>query len=225
MADARQSAPFERHLDLGCGTTPRNPYGRSALYGVDLRHIETSATVEIVAANLAFEPIPFDNDAFGSVSAFDFIEHIPRVLNGTEPNTTCFPFVRLMDEIWRVLAPGGLFYALTPCFPSHASFQDPTHVNIITDSTHEYFCGERPIARMYGFRGGFAVRRAQWVIPEHSQTSAPLTWRQEWTRRRKCQARPADLLPVGTRGREAAPAPRRRKLTCQTLPCPRRASA
>jgi SAM-dependent methyltransferase len=122
---------------------------------------------------------------FGSVSAFDFIEHMPRVLNGPMPNTTCFPFVRLMDEVWRVLAPGGLFYALTPCYPSREAFQDPTHVNIITEGTHSYFCGEQPLARMYGFNGRFGARRAQWVIPEHSQRALPLTWQQEWKRRRK----------------------------------------
>lgn len=183
MADT--GAATDRHLDLGCGTTPRNPYSRRALYGVDLRRLESSAHFEFAAANLAFEPIPFATDMFGSVSAFDFIEHMPRVLNGTEPATTCFPFVRLMDEVWRVLAPEGLFYALTPCYPSREAFQDPTHVNIITEGTHLYFCGEQPIARMYGFSGRFTVRRAQWVIPEHSQSAAPLSWQREWKRQRK----------------------------------------
>ena len=185
MTDA--GAAFDRHLDLGCGTTPRNPYGKRALYGVDLRRLESSAQFEFAAANLAFEPIPFASGMFGSVSAFDFIEHMPRVLNGSEPHTTCFPFVRLMDEVWRVLAPGGLFYALTPCYPSREAFQDPTHVNIITEGTHLYFCGEQPIAAMYGFSGRFEVRRAHWVIPEHSQMAAPPTWRQEWTRQRKAK--------------------------------------
>ena len=41
--------------------------------------------------NIAFEPLPFAADMFGS--AFKDIEHTPRRLNGVEPNTTCFPFV------------------------------------------------------------------------------------------------------------------------------------
>lgn len=180
----------DRHLDLGCGTIPRNPYGRSALFGVDIRQLESTATAqfEFAAANLSFEPIPFPASQFASVSAFDFIEHIPRVLNGAEPNTTVFPFIRLMNEVWRVLAPGGLFYALTPCYPGREAFSDPTHVNVITERTHAYFCGAEPLGRMYGFDGRFEVRHAQWVIPEHSRTNAPRTWRQEWDRKRRERA-------------------------------------
>ena len=177
--------PADRHLDLGCGTVPRNPYGRPALFGVDLRRLPSTQAFEFAAANLAFDPIPFPVDHFASVSAFDFIEHMPRVLNGAQPGTTVFPFVRLMDEVWRVLAPGGLFYALTPCYPSREAFSDPTHVNVITARTHEYFCGAAPLARMYGFNGRFAARRAQWVIPEHSQAVATLTWKQAWDRWRR----------------------------------------
>jgi SAM-dependent methyltransferase len=178
---------FDRHLDLGCGTVPRNPYNKRALYGVDLRQLESNIQFEFAAANLSFEPIPFPSNMFGSVSAFDFLEHIPRVLNGEQPQTTCFPFIRLMDEIWRVLAPGGLFYALTPCYPSPLAFQDPTHVNIITDATHTYFCGENPLGRMYGFGGYFKARRAQWIMFEHLNQAEPLTWLQD--RRRKYKAR------------------------------------
>ncbi len=188
MSIAAGATAGDRHLDLGCGARPRNPYGRRSLYGVDLYRPQTDVDFEFAAANLALEPIPFASGLFGSVSAFDFIEHVPRVLNGREPNTTCFPFVRLMDEVWRVLAPGGLFYALTPCFPSAPAFMDPTHVNIITDRTHEYFCGEQPIARMYGFTGRFEARLARWVIPEPSYTKTTLTLKQSiarWRRERR----------------------------------------
>ena len=188
MSIAAGATAGDRHLDLGCGARPRNPYGRRSLYGVDLYRPQTDVDFEFAAANLALEPIPFASGLFGSVSAFDFIEHVPRVLNGREPNTTCFPFVRLMDEVWRVLAPGGLFYALTPCFPSAPAFMDPTHVNIITDRTHEYFCGEQPIAGMYGFTGRFEARLARWVIPEHSYTKTALTLKQSiarWRRERR----------------------------------------
>jgi SAM-dependent methyltransferase len=162
------------HLDLGCGARPRNPYGRSRVCGVDIRALSSSTDFEFRIANLSVAPIPYDDDTFGSVSAFDFIEHIPRVLATCDGNDTFFPFVRLMDEIWRVLAPRGRLYALTPALPNAEAFVDPTHVNFITDRTHEYFCGDSPLGRMYGFRGRFAVQRVQWVRQQEAFTARPL---------------------------------------------------
>lgn len=153
----------DAHLDLGCGAVPRNPYHRARLCGVDIRAVPTLGEVELRVANVALEPIPWADSSFASVSAFDFIEHVPRVLSSVDGRTTTFPFVRLMDEVWRVLADGGRLWALTPAFPNEESFRDPTHVNIITERTHEYFCGEKPLARMYGFGGSFKVIRTGWV--------------------------------------------------------------
>ena len=114
-------------------------------------------------ANLVLHPIPYADDMFGSVSAYDFVEHVPRILATPDGSDTMFPFVQLMQEVWRVLAPEGLFYALTPAFPNPEAFVDPTHVNIITDQTHDYFCGDAPTAEMYGFQGRFKALRAEWV--------------------------------------------------------------
>jgi SAM-dependent methyltransferase len=154
----------DRHLDLGCGKFPRNPYARGALCGVDIRPLQASDTFDYRIANLSLHPIPWEDGSFGSVSAFDFIEHVPRVLVDRQGGTR-FPFIDLMNEVWRVLAPGGLFYALTPAYPHAVAFTDPTHVNIITAKTHEYFCGEAPMGRMYGFRGRFEAQRVHWTHP------------------------------------------------------------
>lgn len=161
----------DRHLDLGCGNRPRNPYGRRRLCGIDVRPPPTAVDFEHRVANLFLEPIPYDANSFASVSAFDFIEHVPRVLPSVDGRGTLFPFIRLMNEVWRVLEPGGRFYALTPAFPNAEAFTDPTHVNVITAGTHEYFCGERPLGRMYGFDGHFRLLRCEWVrLDEHYST-------------------------------------------------------
>lgn len=154
-----------KHLDLGCGGRPRNPYGYSDLCGIDIyQHPNLSPSVEFKLANLAIHAIPFADTYFDAVSAFDVIEHIPRVLTGGV-NGTRFPFVELMNEIWRVLKPNGLLYALTPAYPRLDAFKDPTHVNIITEGTHEYFCGDMCYAKPYGFYGKFEVVEVCWVHP------------------------------------------------------------
>lgn len=151
----------QRHLDLGCGSRARNPYGCAELFGVDLEptlaHAPTG--VQLVAANLALEPIPFPAQHFDSVSAYDFLEHVPRVGLDYSAARTRFPFIELMNEVWRVLKPGGLFYAVTPCFNHEKVWRDPTHVNPITLKTERYFTRPELGARRYGFSGDFELLR------------------------------------------------------------------
>lgn len=163
-----------KHLDLGCGTKPRNPYNAKNVYGVDIRPGTCDSQFTIVSADLVQEPIPFKDNYFDSISAYDFLEHIPRVtiINGK----TKFPFIELMNEIWRVLKHDGKFYASTPAYPHPAAFQDPTHVNIITRETHQYFVGKDPTSRMYGFNGGFSIIR---IKPTRGGVFDYLPWKQE----------------------------------------------
>lgn len=122
--------------------------------GVDIRESEDGT---IVSADLAIEAIPFESDSFDFVTAFDLIEHIPRIIYAPERR---FCFVELMNEIYRVLKPGGLFYSFTPAYPASAAWRDPTHVNIITDETFlMYFDDEKRWASMYGFNGYFHIEK------------------------------------------------------------------
>lgn len=151
------------HLDLGCGKSPRNPYCFKTLHALDIYEPKDLLShITFAKANLTLQPIPYPDNTFDSISAFDFIEHIPRVL-AINQDSTKFPFVDLMSEIWRVLKPNGMFYALTPAFPHGAVFNDPTHVNFITASTHKYFCGLHAQATDYGFRGNFEKVSIEWI--------------------------------------------------------------
>lgn len=130
------------------------------LHGVDLA---AKGIGGVVRADLAREPIPFADDFFDVVTAYDFIEHIPRICISAEG--TKAPFIILMNEIHRVLKPGGLFFSKTPAFPFTQAFQDPTHVNVITEDTWgPYFCSDthHPLAAMYGFKGQFNMISQKW---------------------------------------------------------------
>ena len=159
-----------RHLDLGCGNTPRNPFHASKVYGVDIGGFVPAAGYEgatIIEANL-LERIPFEDSHFSSISAYDVLEHIPRWSTNIHGNVV-FPFVELMNEVWRLLGCGGIFIASTPAFPHPKAFQDPTHVNIITKDTHSYFIGAEPYARRYGFKGHFELICAGWDAEKNAQ--------------------------------------------------------
>lgn len=146
-----------KSLDLGCGNNPRNPYNAKELYGIDIVDFSTD-TFEVKTADLNIEKIPYPDNYFDYVTAYDFLEHVPRIIyvDGKIRN----PFIELMNEIWRVLKPGGIFKAHTPYYPHPEVFQDPTHVNFITTSTVEYFTTAAiSLGRAYGFKGQFYLLR------------------------------------------------------------------
>lgn len=153
----RETMSTTKSLDLGCGTEPRNIYELDTALGIDIRPSESE---RVVAADLAIEPIPYSDNYFDAVTAFDFIEHIPRVIYNPKRR---FCFVELMNEIYRVLKPGGVFLSVTPAFPKAAAWRDPTHVNIITEETFPlYFDDTNRLATMYGFNGSFTIQDQRW---------------------------------------------------------------
>lgn len=146
-----------RSLDLGCGLEPKNPFSADEVFGVDVRG---GLGPNIKSADLAIEPIPFAAESFEWVTAHDFVEHIPRVVYLPARRNS---FIELMNEVYRVLKLGGLFMSVTPAYPHHAAFQDPTHVNIITEETFPlYFDNINRWAATYGFTGAFLVRLQEW---------------------------------------------------------------
>lgn len=53
-------------------------------------------------------------------------------------------FMRFMDEVWRILKPGGEFLCGLPYAGSIGYFQDPSHVNPCNEVTWEYFDPKGP---------------------------------------------------------------------------------
>ena len=150
-----------KSLDLGCGQNPRNPFMADILYGIDIREdLENN----ILKSDLSKETIPFETNMFDYCTAFDFIEHIPRLIQVNGDNYSAF--IELINEIYRILKPGGLFLHVTPAYPSKEVFQDPTHVNFITEDTFpNYFCSPNNWASDlgYGFKGDFDLIKQYWI--------------------------------------------------------------
>lgn len=151
---------MKRTLDLGCGTKISNPFNADEVFGVDIREDLGS---NIKSADLTTGAIPYQDNFFDYVTAFDFIEHIPRVIYAPNRRNS---FVELMNEVYRVLKNGGFFLSLTPAYPNGVAFRDPTHVNIITDETLTlYFDDTNRWASIYGFNGAFKIIQHEWRGP------------------------------------------------------------
>lgn len=156
-------------VDLGCGGQPRNPFNAERLIGLDLKPLLEG----VFPCVIGYEPLPLADNSVDYISAFDLLTHLSRtaVVNGQLIN----PFIDTMSEIWRVLKPGGLFFAQTPAYPSMAAFVDPTHVNVITEGTVSYFARRQgldgsavdpwglDLGRQYGFRGEFLLVNQWWA--------------------------------------------------------------
>ena len=159
----------ETHVDLGAGSYPRNPFSACQLIAFDVldpkdisfsRHA-TLGELRYVKVS-RFEEFPLEDESVTSISGFDFLEHLSR-----EPGPKENEFIFVMNQVFRILKRGGIALFVTPAFPLKTAFQDPTHINILTKDSYEYFCGKNPLARKlgYGFEGQFELVSQFWAGP------------------------------------------------------------
>lgn len=105
-------APYARGqaLDLGCGSAKA-----PGALGLDV----SADTDADIVHDLDQFPYPLDDDRFDSVLMQDVIEHLD------EP-------IRVMEEVHRVLRPGGRVHIRTPHFSSALAYGDPTHRHLFS---------------------------------------------------------------------------------------------
>ena len=144
-----------RAVDLGCGLTLKNRFGANKAFGVDLYEDKNNG---VFKCRLGFEKLPFEDDSVDYLTAYDLLEHIPRYSDIKEIGHT--PFIFLMNECFRVLKKDGLFLSMTPIYPYLGAFQDPTHNNIMTADTFEFYFSNNKIeiASHYGINSNFNIR-------------------------------------------------------------------
>lgn len=102
-------------LDLGSAHNPAPGYTTTDLEG----NVDLPGDIFEVLGSLP-------DNSVGVIRAVDFLEHIPDK-------------IRLFNEMYRVLAHGGMLLSLTPSTDGRGAFQDPTHVAFYNENSFWYF--------------------------------------------------------------------------------------
>ncbi len=117
-ANALSWAKRRRLLALDLGAAHAHPSG---YLGVDRRAADG---VDIVAELPA--QLPLAEASVGVIRAVDFMEHVADKIG-------------LFNELYRLLAPGGLLLSQTPSTDGRGAFQDPTHVAFYNENSFWYY--------------------------------------------------------------------------------------
>jgi SAM-dependent methyltransferase len=104
-------------INLGCGSNKK-----AEEIGVD---IIDGPCVDVVA-DLNVYPMPFDDNSADIIRSSHCFEHLDNI-------------VALMEDIHRILKPGGLLEFTVPHVSNIEFFRDPTHKRPFTLGTMDYF--------------------------------------------------------------------------------------
>jgi SAM-dependent methyltransferase len=108
-------------LDIGCGANKQVGF-----VGMDIRQLPG---VDIVQ-DLETFPWSLPSESVSFAVASHVVEHI---------NPAKGIFLNFMDEVWRIIQPGGQFAIVVPYAGSPGYWQDPTHCNGCIPATFTYF--------------------------------------------------------------------------------------
>ncbi len=97
--------------------------------GIDVLNLPE---VDIVH-NLNVVPWPFSKNEFDLIFAHNVFEHLDDL-------------VGVMEEMWRILKPGGRLVITVPYFRSTDAFTDPTHRHFFTSRSLDYFIDAKTLA-------------------------------------------------------------------------------
>ncbi len=128
-------------LNLGCGTDIREGY-------VNLDIIKRQG-VDVVHDVNRF-PYPFKTSYFDEIYASHLLEHAEDVL-------------KVLEELYRILKPGGMLIAKVPYFSSSGAFQDPTHRHFFSDDTAKYYIVQNSYNRK--FKYAMARQKLSYTMP------------------------------------------------------------
>jgi SAM-dependent methyltransferase len=132
--------PGKRVLHIGCGDD-KLP-GATGVDSLKLPAVD-------VVHNLDSTPWPFADNAFDVIYAHSVVEHLSDI-------------VAFMEEVWRVLAPGGRIIISVPYFRSPDAFTDITHKHFFTSQSFDYFLNEDNTRANYAYTSRRFRRAGFW---------------------------------------------------------------
>ena len=135
-------------LNLGC--SDQNLPG---FIGVDRWQPPWANSDNFVLADLS-GPYPWLDSSVDHIRAFDFIEHV-------------WDKIHTMNEIHRVLKPGGTVEIVVPTTDGRGAFQDPTHVSYWNRNSFFYHEARNP--HFTRFKDAYKMRAAFTVEFERTQ--------------------------------------------------------
>jgi SAM-dependent methyltransferase len=127
-------------LLIGCGNSRRNVIGDGWTDLTTIDH-DPNCGADIVH-DLERTPWPLDDDSFDEAHAYCVLEHLGR--QGDYRS-----FFATFAEIYRVLKPGGLFFAICPSRHSKWAWGDPSHTRLIQNESL-VFLDQTEYARQIG---------------------------------------------------------------------------
>ena len=114
-----------------------------------------------VAWDLNELPWPWEDEAFDKVAALSVLEHLRQNL------------LTSIDEVWRILTPGGVAIIKLPFWKAGVSWEDPTHLHLVGPGIMNQFDPRTKRGRDYRF-----YTRRKWRIDKRqmNKTGTSLHW-------------------------------------------------